>query len=132
MCPSRGLPTVVPALASQIRMVLSAEPEMICRPSGVHTTDHTPSVCPFRGLLTAAPVSTSQIRIVMSLDPVAMWYPFGEQQMDMTAPVCPIHCNGGAGHDNNFPLCVLMVLVNHVPKMVDKGDSEGRNGPVGI
>ena len=59
-----------------------------------------------------------------------MWYPFGEQQMNVTARVCPIHCNGGAGHDNNFPLCILMVLVNHVPKMVDKGESEGRKGTV--
>ena len=50
--------------------------------------------------------------------------------MDVTGPVCPIHCNGGAGHDNNFPLCILMVLVNHVPKTVDKGESEGRKGPV--
>ena len=52
--------------------------------------------------------------------------------MDVTDKVCPIHCNGGAGHDNNFPLCILMVLVNHVPKMVDKCESEGRNGPVEI
>ena len=61
-----------------------------------------------------------------------MWYLFGEQQMDVTASVCPIHCNGGAGHDNNFPLCILMVLVNHVLKIVDKGVSEGRKGPVEI
>ena len=52
--------------------------------------------------------------------------------MDVIASVCPIHCNGGAGHDNSFPLCILMVLVNHVPKMVDKGESEGRKGPVEI
>ena len=61
-----------------------------------------------------------------------MWYPFGEQQMDVTALVCPIHCNGGAGHVNNLPLCILMVLLNHVPKVVDKGESEGRKGPVEI
>jgi hypothetical protein len=42
--------------------------------------------------------------------------------MYVTASVCPIHCNGGAGHDNNFPLYILMVLVNHVLNMVDKGD----------
>jgi hypothetical protein len=61
-----------------------------------------------------------------------MWYPFGEQQMDVTASVCPIHCNGGAGHDSKFPLLTFMVFVNHVLKMVDKGDSEGRKGPVEI
>jgi hypothetical protein len=61
-----------------------------------------------------------------------MWYPFGEQQMHVTAPVCPTNCNGGAGHDNNFPLCILMVLVKNVLKTVDKGDSEGRKGPVEI
>ena len=80
----------------------------------------------------AAPVSTSQIRIVWSLDPVAMWYPFGEAQIDVIDFVCPTHCNGGVGQDNNFPLCILIVLVNHVLKMVDKGDSEGRKGPVEI
>ena len=52
--------------------------------------------------------------------------------MQLTAPVCPIHCNGGTGHDNNFPLCNLMDLVNHLPNMVDKGDCEGRKGPVDI
>ena len=52
--------------------------------------------------------------------------------MDVTDKVCRIHCNGGAGHDNNFPRCILMVLMNHVLKMVDKGDSEGRKGPVEI
>ena len=52
--------------------------------------------------------------------------------MELTPEVCPIHCNGGAGHDNNFPPCILMVLGNHVLKKVDKCDSEGRKGPVEI
>ena len=78
------------------------------------------------------PVLTSQIQIVLSLDPVAMWYPFGEQHMEVMAKVCLIHCNGRAGHDINFPLCILMVLVNHMLKVVDKGNSEGRKGPVEI
>ena len=52
--------------------------------------------------------------------------------MQLTAPVCPIHSNGGAGQDNNFPPCILMPLVNCVLKTIDKGDSEGRNGPVEI
>ena len=76
------------------------------------------------------PVSTSQIRIVVSLDPVTMWYPLGEQLKHVTGSVCPIHCNGGAGHDDNFPLCILIVLVNDSLKMLDKGDCEGRKGPV--
>ena len=61
-----------------------------------------------------------------------MWYPFGEQQIDVMESVCPIHCNGGVGQDNNFPLFILIVLVNHVIKIVDKGDSEGKKGPVEI
>ena len=61
-----------------------------------------------------------------------MWYPFGEQQIDSIMLVCPTHCNGGAAHDNNFPVFILMALVNQVLKMVDKGDSEGRKGPVEI
>ena len=35
------------------------------------------------------------------------------------ASVCPIHCNGGAGQDNNFPRRILMDFVNRVLKMVD-------------
>jgi len=61
-----------------------------------------------------------------------MWYPFGEQLMEAITSVCPIHCNGGAGHVNNLPLCILIVLVNHLLKMLDKGDCEGRKGPVEI
>ena len=52
--------------------------------------------------------------------------------MQLIASVCPIHSNGGAGHDNNFLLFILMALVNHVLKIVDKGDCEGRKGRVDI
>jgi hypothetical protein len=79
----------------------------------------------------AAPVWRSQIRIVLSVDPETMWCPLGEQLRDVIEPECPIHCIG-AGHDNNFPVCILMVLVNHLLKMLDKGDCEGRKGPVEI
>ena len=58
--------------------------------------------------------------------------PFGEQLIDLTTLECPIHCNGGAGQDNNFPFCTLIVLVNHLLKVLDKGDCEGRKGPVEI
>src|SRR5260370_41277101 len=50
--------------------------------------------------------------------------------MHMTALVCPTHSNAGAGHDNNFPLCTFMLLVNHILKMVDKLECDGRNGRV--
>ena len=50
--------------------------------------------------------------------------------MQVTTLVCPIHANGGAGHDNNFPLCILISLVNPVLKVVAKGDCEGKNGRV--
>jgi len=46
--------------------------------------------------------------------------------------MCPVHRNGGAGHENNFPVFILIALVNLVLKMVDKGDCEGRKGPVEI
>ena len=50
--------------------------------------------------------------------------------MHVTLSLCPIHLKGGAGHDNFFPLCTLIALVNLVLKTVDKGDCEGRNGGV--
>jgi len=34
--------------------------------------------------------------------------------MQVIERACPIHCNGGAGHDNNFPLRILMDFVNRV------------------
>ena len=52
--------------------------------------------------------------------------------MQLMVLVCPIHSKGGAGHANNFPLTTLMALVNHVLKVVDEGDCEGRNGRVEI
>ena len=48
--------------------------------------------------------------------------------MQVIAPVCPIQVNGGAGHDDNFPLSTLIVLVNLVLKVSDKVDSEGKKG----
>ena len=61
-----------------------------------------------------------------------MWCPLGEQLMDMTMRECPTHCDGGAGHDNNLPFCILIVLENHLLNVIDKGDCEGRKGPVEI
>ena len=61
-----------------------------------------------------------------------MWCPLGEQLRDAIALECPVHCNGGAGHDNNFPFCISIVLENHLMNVVDKGDCEGRKGPAEI
>ena len=48
--------------------------------------------------------------------------------------MCPIHVDGGVGHDNSFPLCISMDLdlLYLVLKRMDKGDCEGRKGPVEI
>src|SRR5260370_28066149 len=50
--------------------------------------------------------------------------------MHSTYLLCPIHSNGGAGHDNNFPRCTFMALINPILKMVDKLECDGRNGRV--
>ena len=39
--------------------------------------------------------------------------------------VCPINANGGAGHDGNPPLTILMDLVNVSLKVFDKVECEG-------
>src|SRR6266404_3241025 len=53
--------------------------------------------------------------------------------MHVTRSVCPIHSSGGDGHDNSLPLCTFIPSVNHVLNtVVDKCDSEGRNGPAEI
>ena len=63
-----------------------------------------------------------------------MSLPSGELLVRFTAlvlaPVFPIDSDGGAGHDNNFPFCILMALGDRLLKMGDRGDSKGRNGPV--
>ena len=46
--------------------------------------------------------------------------------------VCPAHTNGSAGHDDSFPTHILMVLVNSLLNILDKGDCEGKNGPIEI
>ena len=61
-----------------------------------------------------------------------MWHPSGENVRQETLSVCPLHLEGLTGHDNNFPLCILIAFVNHVLKIVDNGDSDGKNGGVEI
>ena len=46
--------------------------------------------------------------------------------------MCLIHCLSGAGHDMGFPLRILIDFVNHVLKLLDKCDCEGRKRPVEI
>src|SRR5260221_1608697 len=132
MCPLIGPPTEAPVSASHTRMVPSEDPEIMCRPSGEYAMDITQLVCPSRGSPTAAPVSASHIRMVLSLDPETICRPFGEQLVQQTALLCPIHSSGGAGHDNNFPVCILMALVNPALRMADKCDCDGRKGRVEI
>ena len=52
--------------------------------------------------------------------------------MPYKSPLCPNCANGCSDHDNNFPRRIWMPLVKYVPKTVDKGDFEGRNGAVEI
>ena len=94
--------------------------------------EFTQPECPSKGAPTIEPVSASHIRMVASNDAVAMWHPLGEWRMQEMVLVCPIHFNGGAGHDNIFPFCMLMPLLNNLLKMVDKGDCDGRKGRVEI
>ena len=56
----------------------------------------------------------------------------GDNFRQATVLACPLHFKGCAGHDNNFPLSILIAFVNRVPKIADNGDSEGRNGRVEI
>ena len=50
--------------------------------------------------------------------------------MQVTTSLCPIHFDGGAGHDDNFPLTTLMPLVNLVLNVFDKVELEGKKGRV--
>ena len=94
--------------------------------------EYTLPVCPSKGSPTTAPVSTSQIRMVLSKDPEMTWRPSGENLRQVTLLRCPLHRKGGTGHDNDFPLCILIALVNRVLNIIDNGDSDGRNGCVEI
>jgi hypothetical protein len=61
-----------------------------------------------------------------------MRVPSGEQLTLLTTSACPVNANGGAGHDNRVPACILIALVNSLLKILDKGDCGGRNGPAEI
>ena len=61
-----------------------------------------------------------------------MWRPSGENCRQLILLVCPLHFKGCAGHDDNFPLSILIAFVNRVLKIVDNVDPDGRNGRVEI
>ncbi len=65
-------------LASQTRMVLSPEPEMILDPSGEDATERIVPSWPRRGGSLSTPVLESQTRTVVSLDPEMILDPSGE------------------------------------------------------
>jgi uncharacterized protein YfaA (DUF2138 family) len=68
----------MPVLASQTRMVLSADPEMILDPSGENATEEIQSSWPRRGGSISMPVLASQTRMVLSSDPEMILDPSGE------------------------------------------------------
>ena len=69
--------------ASQMRMVLSEEPEATSLPSDEKVTDHTQSVWPSKGLRIRSPVCASQIQMVLSGEPEAILLPSGEKATDL-------------------------------------------------
>ena len=68
--------------------------------------------------------------MVLSPDPEMIRSPLGEYLTHVMVSVCPIHSNGGAGQDDNFPLTILMDLINLVLKVLDKIECEGKKGRV--
>ena len=50
--------------------------------------------------------------------------------MQLTVSVCPINSDGGAGHDDNAPLTILIPLVNLVLNVFDKVECKGKKGRV--
>ena len=50
--------------------------------------------------------------------------------MQEIVSACPIHDDGGAGHDDNVPLIILMPLVNLALKVFDKVECKGKKGRV--
>src|SRR5947207_7892908 len=78
----------VPVSASQIRTVLSCEPDASRRPSGEKATDETDDVWPC-SVACSVPVSASQIRTVLSYEPDASRRPSGEKATDQTDDVWP-------------------------------------------
>ena len=104
--PRNGSPTGFFASASQIRIVLSSEPEATRLPSGENATDLIQSVCPWNGSPTGFPVSASQIRMVLSSDPETMRLPSGKNAIDVMQSVCPWN-----GCPTGFPVSASQIRI---------------------
>ena len=102
--PRNGSPTGFLVSASQIRIVLSAEPETMRLPSGENATDMIQFVCPWNGSPTDSPVSASQIRIVSSYEPETTCLPSGENATDMIQFLCPLN-----GSPTGFPVSASQI-----------------------
>ena len=68
----------MPVLASQTRMLLSYDPEMVLDPSGENATEAIQLSWPRSGGSISMPVLASQTRMVLSEDPEMFWDPSGE------------------------------------------------------
>ena len=82
---SKGPDTVWPVSMSQIRTVLSFEPETTRLPSRENAMDLTPSVCPSNRLEMVWPVSTSQMCTVLSPKLETTRFPSCENVMEVTS-----------------------------------------------
>jgi hypothetical protein len=80
-------------------MVLSAEPDMMCLPSGEIVTDRMHLVCPQKGAPTPSPVCMSHTRMVWSCKPDTMWLPSEKIATVLMEPVWPWR-----GVPNNLPV----------------------------
>ena len=76
--PRRGGSILTPVLASQTRIVLSNDPEMILDPSGENATDKMELSWPRRGGSIVMPVLASQTRMVLLFDAEMILDPSGE------------------------------------------------------
>src|SRR3954449_8616098 len=103
MCPSNGPATSSPVCASQIRIIMSSEPETTCLPSPENPTDLTQSVCPSNGPATSSPVCASQTRTVLSDKPETTHLPSPENPTELTLSVCPSITLRMAGQVSIFP-----------------------------
>ena len=72
----------MPVVASQTRIVLSEDPEVIFDPSGENATENITPSWPRRGGSISVPVLASKTRMVLSEDPKMIFDPSGENAME--------------------------------------------------
>ena len=70
-------------------MVLSADPEIILKPSGEKRTEVTEPEWPWSGSNSASPFWATQIRTVLSADPEIILEPSGEKATEVTCSEWP-------------------------------------------